>query len=282
VRDSMFVTAVAEDSPAERAGLRQGDWITLIDGNRANPTTLSEKPPVPGTNLKLTVRRGSRNLDLSMAAVEAPAGTYAPTRLVPTMADTVALEARALRGKMALQATKAPTMKITPTDSFGSVDIASVSPARRKTQPLRMSDIAISDTMGRLVKDPELYEQLKVSIKEMDGMLKKLAMSRDNALAGAEFEELNPGLAEYFGGASSGVFVLRSAELAPASRAGLRPGDIVERVNGTEVSTIRELRTLVSEASGPITLDVIRKGRAMSMIIETLGAVRKEPPNDSR
>jgi C-terminal processing protease CtpA/Prc len=275
-RDSMFVTAVAEDSPADRAGLRQGDWITLIDGRKANPTTLSEKPPEVGANLTLTVRRGSEKLEMSMVAVAAPAGTYTLT-LVPTMADTVALEARTLRGKMALQATKAPAAKITPTDSFGSVDITFKSAERRKTQPLRVDDIVMSDTLGRLVKDPELYEQLKATMKETDVLLKKMA-ARDLIFAGAELEELNSGLAEYFYGRSEGVFVLRVGEETPAAKAGLRPGDIIERVNGTYVTTVGQLREVVAKSGTGVEISLIRKGQPAVIKFQEFRRVKMAPP----
>ena len=88
-----------------------------------------------------------------------------------------------------------------------------------------------------------------------------------SALAGAEFEQLNPGLAEYFGGISEGMFVLRVAPGTPAATAGLQAGDIIETLNGERVVTIAELRRSMAEQSGPRTLDVIRKGRPATVLL---------------
>jgi S1-C subfamily serine protease len=90
---------------------------------------------------------------------------------------------------------------------------------------------------------------------------------RSNAISGAEFEELNPGLADYFGGIGEGVFVLRVSGATPAFAAGLRAGDIVQSVNGQYVPTIADLRNAVNEASGTITLRIQRKGKPATVTL---------------
>ena len=247
VRDSLVVLEVASGSPADRAGLRKGDLITLIDGRQANPTTLREKPPVAGETRTLTVRRGTRTLTLSMIAEAPPARTLLPSRVALTRLDTVASETRQLRGQMALQATRAVTL--VPTQDSGR-----------------------SALTGQ-----QLSEQLERSAREQNAAVARLTRA-PNAISGAEFEELNPGLAEYFYGVSEGVFVLRVAEQSPASSGGLRPGDIIQSVNGQEIRTIAELRAAIAASERTTNLRILRKGAPSALTIEYFGSATRRPP----
>lgn len=119
---------------------------------------------------------------------------------------------------------------------------------------------------GRMADSSGLYAELVRSMQQTNDLLVTLA-PRENAVAGAELEQLNPGLADYFGGVSDGVFVLRVAEATPAASAGLRPGDIVQTVNGRHVLTIAALREAVTDASGTITLRVLRKAKPVTVLI---------------
>jgi C-terminal processing protease CtpA/Prc len=297
VRDSLVVIEVAAGSPADRAGLRKGDWITLIDGQRANPTTLREKPAVPGDVRKLTVRRGTETLGISMIAVAPPPGTLLPTRVAGTNADTVAREARALRGEMAQKATRAAvaplradTVVLRPTpaqrkmrgDAERGTTLKLLETYRDTLRPRMLLDDTVYTSMrlllqqmkhdtvsgltAKLLADSALYTELALTVKNTENLLTKLS-AHGNALAGAEFEHLNPGLAEYFGGVAEGVFVLRVAPGTPAATAGLQPGDIVETLNGERVETIAALRAGIAESSGPLTLHVIRKGRPATLVL---------------
>ena len=64
--DDIRVTFVAAESPAERAGLKEGDVITLIDGKPANPAQQALVDPSPGMILRLTLANGqTRTLTLA-------------------------------------------------------------------------------------------------------------------------------------------------------------------------------------------------------------------------
>jgi C-terminal processing protease CtpA/Prc len=298
VRDSLVVIEVAAGSPADRAGLRKGDVITLIDGQRANAATLREKPAVPGDTRKLMVRRGTETLGISMLAVAPPPGTLLPTRAAVAKADTVAREARALRGEMAQKATRAAaaplridTLELRPTPAQRKARAGAeremttlklLETYRDSLKPRMLVDDTLytrmqlllqqmkEDTVGgriaRLLADSALYTELALTVKNTDNLVAKLN-ARTNALAGAEFEHLNPGLAEYFGGVAEGVFVLRVAPGTPAAAAGLQPGDIIESLNAERVETIAALRAAIVETPGPITLQVIRKGRPATVVL---------------
>ena len=104
------------------------------------------------------------------------------------------------------------------------------------------------------------YSQLNQAVRQSEELVQRLATSQ-RLLGGAQLEQLNPSLGEYFGGVSEGVFVLRTTEGTPAVTAGLRAGDIVESVNGRRITTIDQLLTAVSEQTGPINLAIVRRGQ---------------------
>ncbi len=78
------------------------------------------------------------------------------------------------------------------------------------------------------------------------------------AIGGAELTELNEDLGEYFG-ADEGVLVVRVPDGTPAARAGLEAGDVIVRVNGSDVETISQLRRAIGRAGEPVRLEIIRR-----------------------
>jgi serine protease Do len=85
---------------------------------------------------------------------------------------------------------------------------------------------------------------------------------------GIYMQELTPELSQKFG-VEKGVLVADVIKDSPADTSGIQAGDIVERVNGKEVSSPLELKNEVLEAEigKPITLMIIRQGKKMEIII---------------
>jgi membrane-associated protease RseP (regulator of RpoE activity) len=80
-------------------------------------------------------------------------------------------------------------------------------------------------------------------------------------VAGAEFLEMTPELAEYFVGVHEGLLVLRVIPRTPASHLGLRDGDVVIEADGHPVRSIENFRTRISGAEGHgIDVKWVRKG----------------------
>jgi serine protease Do len=94
-------------------------------------------------------------------------------------------------------------------------------------------------------------------------------------LVGFEGEELNPQLAEFFG-VKDGVLVRSVNPMTPASKAGLKAGDVVVKVNGTPVMSPREITGLVrTSRKKAVTFTVVRNKKEMTLNVEL--AMRRSP-----
>jgi predicted metalloprotease with PDZ domain len=88
-------------------------------------------------------------------------------------------------------------------------------------------------------------------------------------IAGARLTPVNPGLAPYFG-VQGGLLVVDVAEGTPAWDAGLVAGDVIlSAAGGRMVSSIEELRTLLTApgARDAVPLTLVRKGRSLQVTL---------------
>jgi Do/DeqQ family serine protease len=90
-----------------------------------------------------------------------------------------------------------------------------------------------------------------------------------NPYAGAEVANLSPALAEEisFDTDASGVVVMRVKRGSPADRIGLEPGDILLRLNGTEIDSVSRLRQLVKRGYSNWRIEIVRGGRTLQLVI---------------
>jgi hypothetical protein len=129
--------------------------------------------------------------------------------------------------------------------------------------------VEVRDSAGQvLVSPPERqFEVVELGFAgpALPGELQALFVT-DMRVAGAEFRELTPELAEYFQGADAGLLVLRVVPGTPAARLGLRGGDVVTEANGRICWDVGTLRSILSRAddSGGTTVKWIRKGASYS------------------
>jgi serine protease Do len=87
-------------------------------------------------------------------------------------------------------------------------------------------------------------------------------------LVGFEGETLTPQLAEYFG-VKEGVLVRTVAPRMPAEKAGFKAGDVVTKVNGTPVTSPREISSLVRTArKGKVAFTIVRNKREQVLEVE--------------
>lgn len=84
-----------------------------------------------------------------------------------------------------------------------------------------------------------------------------------NRIAGAELQPLGPELAAFFGDLDGGVLVVRVLAGTPASRLGLRPGDVIVEAGGHPVQGLAGLRRALMEG-GAVAIEWVRRGRPMA------------------
>lgn len=288
--DTIVVREVMAGSGAAEAGVRAGDVVVTVDGDRADARRMAElsESLEPGDRVRLVVRRGDRRETLDVVAREdtCPLRTMfseAPFHVrclttdstgdaaAPASCDrTVFLDLRRefedlprrMPFRLRTQAADSGTwMWFDSPDGADSIfiDVDSVGAAMGRVFALRSDSLRgmtfeFADSVARLM--PRF---------EVDGdaarthvMLRSLDLG-SRALAGARLEDLNPDLAAYFE-ARQGVLVIDVQPSTPAARAGLRAGDVIESVGGTAVESVRDLRRLATEDEDEIVLGVRRRG----------------------
>ena len=91
-------------------------------------------------------------------------------------------------------------------------------------------------------------------------------MAGQSFVAGAQLQPLNPDLASYFH-VEEGVLVTEVLEGTPAFDAGLLSGDVIVRIGGERVISLKDLRFGIGYLERPLRLRIIRKGDPMEIVI---------------
>ncbi|MEO1511398.1 MAG: PDZ domain-containing protein [Planctomycetota bacterium] len=110
-KKALLVTRVVDGLPADKAGLRKYDVIIAVDGDRLGSYGLGEalEGKKPGDDLELTVRRGSRTVDLEIELAE-----YSRSKLGLAATSAVSVPAAPAEPK-ALWTTRTPAAPAAPT-----------------------------------------------------------------------------------------------------------------------------------------------------------------------
>ena len=85
---------------------------------------------------------------------------------------------------------------------------------------------------------------------------------------GIEVQDITPELAESFRlKDSQGVIVAGVLRNGPADKAGLKPGDILKKLNDIEIDSTKRVMNIIAgiRPDSKITLDIVRQGKAMSL-----------------
>jgi S1-C subfamily serine protease len=226
-----LIASVEPGSPAYRAGIEAGDTIIAYNNEDINGRTLSlTKLLKPGTKLNVRIHRAKESLDFPV--VVARRTRYAPD--VGTIAKNFYVRIDSVTGlaeRMVVR-TGPPDMQRTfvVVDPSTPVPAVSVTPTVPPTPPAAI-----------------------------------LAWSTTTALAGAELARVSEDLGESFG-VSHGALVLSVGANTPASRAGLRGGDVITRVDGNDVSTPNQVQRAMQRAEdGEVKLTLVRKKKTIEL-----------------
>lgn len=236
-------------SPAAEAGLRDGDVIVRWNGEEDVERALERLRLQPGDTVRVRVRRGNeRDRDLRIVAERRPAVFAVTPQRQPgyfgLSQEEMEEVQRALRESQQEMAKAFKELRM----------------------EVRMDSLAVllRDSLQPRLREMENGFRLMVP----DGTARTVINLGNRSVAGAEFEEMNPGLASYFG-VERGALVLRVAPDTPADRAGLRAGDVVLEADDRAVDSIDDLRGAVArvQRSRPreVELEILRKGQRQSI-----------------
>jgi serine protease Do len=197
------VKHVGENSPAAKAGLKEGDVILEVNGKAIEDVDQFIRSIIetqPGAKVDLTVWRNGRNETMSATVESRPANLF-------------------VFGAPDLPDSPLPPMPPMPQLPLNGDNLFSVPPG-------------------------------------------------NSARVGFEGETLSPQLAEYFG-VKEGVLVRSVTAKTPAERAGLKAGDVVVKVNGTPVTSPREISGLVRAGRGKtVSFTVMRNKKEISLRVQ--------------
>ena len=231
------VVAIESNSPASRAGVRAGDSLVAYNGldvrsQAINMTHLLE----PGREVTVRLRREGESREFTMVVEKASSSMLAERRadVARMMASTPAADERRIvetrAAAVAAGRAIAPTApQRTPT---GNATVVAGAPVRATLKP---SGVMASGVLG------------------------------------AAMLEVDPGLASSLRGMEGkrGVLVTFVPDGSLADRAGLRTGDVILRVESSDVSTVGQLgsRLYAAEANGKdkIKLTVLRAGKTQEL-----------------
>lgn len=89
-------------------------------------------------------------------------------------------------------------------------------------------------------------------------------------LLGLEVQELDEELSQALGHEGKGVLVAHVLPETPAYEGGIRPGDVLERIQGKSVGSPAELEEALQATQGRISLELFRKGRRLKLLLPPL------------
>jgi S1-C subfamily serine protease len=234
----LMVAEVTAGAPADEAGLRPGDRVTLINGVPASLPQLDAlvRALRPGNIAAFQVQRGGREHGINVVA--------APGQCTPQQQRIARLEVM----KEALAQL-----------DINMDEIFLPGATRFDTAHLRLE--AARQRLEHLIPAGTQPVFLRIDLDPGAALA-----TGSRTVAGVELSELNPELARYFNGASEGLLILRVAPRSPGARGGLVPGDVVVGAAGKPVTTIPGFRAAIRRAAGQVVpIEAIRNGKRLEL-----------------
>ena len=242
-----LVTSVVPGSPAGRGGIERGDVIVRVGGRDVDsPGELIEAVGSAGeaTPVDVVVVRDGMKKSLRVRLTARPEGgdseDESPAPRMPGM--------RGMHGMKHLEievpnAPGAPGSPRTFMEHHGDND----------NDGDRGNDGDNDTDHGMIMRLPELLN---------GGMMGR-------ARLGVRIESLNPDLATYFGSRDAkGALVLDVVDGSAAEKAGIRAGDVIQRVDGKAVESAEDLSEAVRSSEGAAAITLMRHGARQTVRAE--------------
>ncbi|HEU4455286.1 MAG TPA: PDZ domain-containing protein [Longimicrobium sp.] len=260
------VREVRSGSPAERAGIREGDVVLRINGEPATEETVDElrESLDEGETVRLRVRRDGREEEKTVVAGKRPETAMGGRERVRIFGPDGPL-GRGGPGDRRI-VIRMDTLEAHMDSLVQRMDSLRVGLYRRggRDSVVIRVDTVISRLRDELlhIAPRELRRLNPDGLRVFEGRMEPFLFEfGPRSIAGAEFAEMNEGLGRYFR-TSEGLLVLQVAPESPAARAGLEAGDVVIQAGGRAVEDVGDLReAFADDEDSTVRLTVLREGR---------------------
>ena len=265
----VVVLAVAEESPAQRAGLAPGDTLLAVDGVPLTGERLQaiQTGLRAGDLLELSIRRGGAYGTISVQAAARPTQTAA-------LPDPVSIRIESARRVMLERSDPLPEMGPVPTVSYSRRRVYARMPDPGGPDPSLLDPMDVFgwlDALGWPAPGwpapgwPSWTGSIQGSL--VPRPMTPYIVGRDR-VAGARLTPPNA-VPEQYSGTARGLRVIEVAPGTPAADAGLKPGDVLLRVGTVDVDGLAALRRAVTAAAPdqPIAVLVLRDGTRLQLTL---------------
>jgi membrane-associated protease RseP (regulator of RpoE activity) len=260
----VVVLAVAEESPAQRAGLAPGDTLLAVDGVPLTGERLQaiQTGLRAGDLLELSVRRGGAYGTVSVQASPRPI----PTAALP---DPVSIRIESARRVMLERSDPLPEMGPVPTVFSPRQTASTLMPTAGWPDLAFLNPLDVRGWLDALGW-PAPGRQTWTGNVQGSFVLRPMTpyiIGRDR-VAGARLMPPDLG-SEQYPGKARGLRVIEVAPGTPAADSGLRPGDVLLQVGAVEVDGLAALRRTVTTAAPdqPIVVLVLRDGTHLQLTL---------------
>jgi len=237
----VVVELVTKDSAAEKAGMKAGDVVVQFDGEAvrsAQQFTRLVRETVAGRAVKVAVVRDGKRVELSAA----PASTDDVVHVEIDGKKLQELKENAAEGLRQFRFERrmpAPGPEPLPRDR-GVFQWRQQAPA-----PVPLPEGDVLEWFG----------------ERGDG---SMFFSTGRGRLGVTVQDLTPDLAGYFG-VKDGLLVNSVQAESPASKAGIKAGDVISTVDGKAVTTTAELVRELAGKNGEVTVGLTRDKKPLSL-----------------
>lgn len=268
--ERIIVREVSENSPAEKAGIEAGDELVRINGLMTGNGKFSAiaSTLVEGDTVRLRVKRAGREIDYTVVAAKRPAelGSFGRREIIISGDSIRGMMRRYLdSARVHLDSLDLPNGSIRFFSDSSMIHLAphgmlhdSLVWKHRDSTLLRLFKRAPGEVFGSIPRHFEFDGELA------PGKIFHTFELGARSVAGAEFSEMTPDLAEYFDG-QRGLLTLRVVPETPADRSGLQGGDVILKAKGNAVHKVSDLRAIIAANPEGVKLEISRKGKVQTL-----------------
>lgn len=262
------VTRVHDDSPAWRAGLREGDIVIRFDGETVRgPRSLTHRVrrSEPGDSVEITVLRDGREETMH---VELGSAEELVERIMPD-----------LEQKLADLEIKLEGLEV----NLGELDLNLEHLDDLDLSGIHELDIRIPDIDIDLSSLSELSELAALSeIHDHDGTSHYVKVCEDGdcrsyrsdhgrrPTLGVQLVSMTPELRRHLGSdEDSGVLIDRVLRDTPAEQAGIQVGDVIVAIDGRTVADAGDVRRGLRDRKGrTVDVELLRDGSPLTIAVD--------------